>query len=103
MIQGTNPTHTFLVNIDVTKINKVRISYEQHGKIVVVKEKGDCILQCIDDVNQIATYLSQAETMKFDAPGIARIQMHALTNNGDALVSNPVAEPVHILLNKVVL
>ena len=99
MFQGTTPTHRFNVDIDTALISKLRISYEQNGKIVLTKEKEDCTLNGYT----ITTKLDQEETIKFDAPGNVRIQLHVITTSGDSLVTKPVSVPVYILLDKVVL
>ena len=99
MIQGTTPTHTFNVDINTNLISKIRISYEQNGKIVLHKEKEDCELTA----NAITVKLTQEETLKFFAPSNVRIQLHALTTSNDSLVSKPIKVPAHILLDKVVL
>lgn len=98
MIQGTTPVHAFHVGIDTDLIDKVRISYEQNGKIVLRKEMEDCQ---IDD-GSVTTKLTQEDTLKFDAPGNVRIQIHALIGE-ESIVSKPVSVPVYILLDKVVL
>ena len=99
MIQGTTPTHKFNVDIDTSLIAKLHISYEQNGKIVLRKEKKDCTF----DGNTIITKLDQEDTIKFDAPGNVRIQLHALTDSDESLVTMPFSIPVYILLDKVVL
>lgn len=99
MIQGTTPTHKFNIDIETGLIDKLRISYEQNGKIVLSKEREDCTLTG----NTITTKLSQEETIMFDAPGNVRIQLHATTASGDSMVTKPVSVPVYILLDKVVL
>ena len=99
MIQGTTPKHTFNLDIKTELIDKLRISYEQNGKIILSKEKKDCTI----GESAISTSLTQEETLKFDAPGNARIQLHATTTNGKALVTRPLSVPVYILLDKAVL
>ena len=99
MIQGTTPTHKFNLDIDTGLISKLRISYEQNGKIVLYKEKEDCDFTA----NAITVKLTQEETLKFDAPGNARIQLHAVTPSGDSMATKPMSVPVYILLDKVVL
>jgi hypothetical protein len=99
MIQGTTPTHKFNLDIPTNTISKVRISYEQHGKIVLHKEKDDCELTA----NAITVKLTQEETLKFIAPENVRIQLHVLTEGNDSLVSRPIKLPAYILLDKVVL
>jgi hypothetical protein len=98
MIQGTTPTHKFFIDIATNLIDKLRISYEQNGKIVLRKETEDCQ---IDD-GSVTTKLTQEDTLKFDAPGNVRIQIHALMGS-ESLVSKPVSVPVYILLDKAVL
>lgn len=98
MIQGTTPTHKFHVDIKATDITELRISYEQNGKIVLTKGKEDCAFED----KAIVTRLTQEETLKFDAPGNVRIQIHALIGE-ESIVSKPVSVPVYILLDKVVL
>lgn len=99
MFQGTTPTHKFKVDINTNLINKLRISYEQNGEIVLRKEKKDC--QMSGDT--IALKLTQEETLKFNAPSNVRVQLHALTTDGNSLATTPVSVPVYILLDKVVL
>lgn len=99
MIQGTTPTHKFNLDIDTSLISKIRISYEQNGKIVLYKEKDDCDITA----NAIEVKLTQEETLKFDAPGNVRIQLHALTHSEESLATKPMSVPVYILLDKVVL
>ena len=98
MIQGTTPVHAFHVDIDTSQISVVRISYEQNGKIVLYKETPDCDFAD----GTIGVKLTQEETLKFDAPGNVRIQIHALIGD-ESIVSKPVSVPVYILLDKVVL
>lgn len=99
MIQGTTPTHKFNLDIATSLIDKIRISYEQNGKIVLYKEKDDCELTA----NAITVKLTQEETLKFDAPGNVRIQLHAVTPTGESMATKPMSVPVYILLDKVVL
>lgn len=98
MIQGTTPKHTFNIDFKTELIDKLRISYEQNGKIILSKEREDCYF----GETVISTFLTQEETLKFDAPGNVRIQIHALVGD-NSLVSKPVSVPVYILLDKVVL
>ena len=99
MIQGTTPTHTFNLDIDTSLISKIRISYEQNGKIVLFKERKDCEITA----NAITVKLTQEETLKFDAPGNVRIQLHVVTPSGESIATMPMSVPVYILLDKVVL
>ena len=99
MIQGTTPTHKFDIGIITDLISKLRISYEQNGKIVLSKDKDECTL----GENFVTTKLTQEETLMFSAPGTVRIQLHARTTGGDALVTRPITVPVYILLDKAVI
>lgn len=99
MTQGSTPLHTFVLPFDAAIIQAVRISYEQKGKIVLVKETKDVS----KSGNALALNLTQEETLLFDALVPVRIQLHVLTTGGAAMPSKPKTVPVHILLNKKVI
>lgn len=96
MIQGTTPTHKFHLPFNADNIKKVRISYEQNGKIVLTKEMKDCE----QDGECLMTTLTQEETLKFDANVNVRIQLHVLNGNDNAIASKPISVPVYVLLDK---
>lgn len=96
MIQGTTPTHKFNMDMHTDLIDAIRATYEQNGKVVLEKETEDFTLSG----NTAKVKLTQEETMLFDAPSSARIQLHVRTTNGNAFVARPITTPVYILLNK---
>ena len=96
MIQGTTPTHKFNLDISTDLIEEMRVTYEQNGKVVLEKETEDITMEG----SSAEVKLTQEETMLFDAPASARIQLHVRTNGDEALVARPIPVPVHILLNK---
>ena len=96
MIQGTTPTHKFHLPFNADYIKKVRISYEQNGKIVLTKEMTDCE----QDGECLMTTLTQEETLKFDANVNVRIQLHVLNHEDKAIASKPISVPVYVLLDK---
>ena len=98
MFQGTTPTHKFMTDISTDLISKVRIIYEQNGKVVLTKHKEDCTLEG----RTITTKLTQEDTLKF-ATGSARVQLHVRVTNGDAFTNKPITVPVYILLDKAVI
>ena len=96
MIQGTTPTHKFNLDISTDLVSEIRASYEQNGKIVLEKGTEDFAMSG----NLAEVKLTQEETMQFEAPASARIQLHVRTTDDNALVARPINIPVHILLNK---
>lgn len=96
MIQGTTPTHRFNLDISTDLVSEIRASYEQNGDIVLEKETEDFAMYG----STAEVKLTQEETMLFEAPAPARIQLHLRTTDDNALVARPIDIPVHILLNK---
>lgn len=99
MRQGTTPTHTFNVDIDTSTIAKLNITYAQHGNVVLSKKAANCSIT----QGAIQVSLTQQETLKFRAGTKTDIQLHILTTDGEALVSDVYSVPVDILLSKEVL
>ena len=96
MIQGTTPTHKFNLDISTDLVSEIRASYEQNGNIVLEKQTEDFVMSG----NTAEVKLTQEETMLFEAPSSARVQLHIRTTDDNALVARPITTPVHILLNK---
>lgn len=99
MIQGTTPTHRFNIPLDASVIQRVRITYAQQGKVLLVKEDADCRL----DGSTIELKLTQEETLLFDEFSSVQIQVRVLTTGGDALASELIRVPCGAILDKEVL
>lgn len=95
MTPGTTPTHYFHLPQGI-EAKKLRITYEQGGKIVLQKETKDCAIK----ENSVEVKLSQADTLRFDSNTVVRIQLKLLTTGGDALVSNLIKKTTNIVLDK---
>lgn len=96
MVQGSTPLHFFTLPFDTQMIQSLRITYEQKKKVVLSKEIEDVSF----DGKQIGLWLTQEETLEFEAVTPVRIQLHVLTAGGRSLVSKPVSVPVHALLDR---
>lgn len=86
MRRGTTPTHRFnlLNDVDVIKqIAKLRIAYAQQGSIVMTKDESDAELVG----RTVKIKLTQEETLAFRANRDVEIQLKALTESGDVLIS----------------
>lgn len=84
MIRGTTPTHTFNIPFDVSLIDKVRVTYSQCDRVVLMKSMEDCRFEG----NAIVLKLSQDDTLLFDELKVVRIQLSVLTMGGDCLKSD---------------
>lgn len=81
---GTTQTHTFELPFDAVTISKVRVLYEQKGKLVLQKTEEDCTLEN----NILSVRLTQEDTFNFNHSTDVKIQIRVLTTNGEALASD---------------
>lgn len=99
MLKGTTPTHIFHVDIDVSVIKEVKITYSQKNNVILTKRTEDCT---IED-GMISTRLSQEDTFMFEPNSHVTIQVRVLTLGGDALTSNLMMRTVGMCLDDEVL
>lgn len=99
MIRGTTPTHTFEVPFVKEEIKTVKITYSQNDNICFSKRTEDCE---IED-GKISVKLTQEDTFKCKLNAIVSIQMRILTQDGDALSSELLADTVQKSLDDEVL
>ena len=99
MYRGTTPTHTFYVDIDPELIKKIKITYSQQDKEVIVKRTEDCTIEN----NAITTRLTQEDTFQFQCKMIVEIQVRVLTTDGEVRTSDPLAVTVKKCLDEEVL
>lgn len=83
MRQGTTPTHTFTLPFNTEVISKVRVLYAQNGKLKIVKTEADAVM----DGNTVSVKLTQEDTFLLRTSFTTDIQLRALTQNRDSLVS----------------
>ena len=88
MIRGTTPTHTFALPISLSEFKNIRIVYAQDSTVILKKELQSCHI--VD--NTITVTLTQEETLKFSHKKPVRIQIKALTVNGEV-----VSTPIHVV------
>lgn len=99
MMQGTTPTHTFVIPFETSIIDNVRVLYAQNDKVILTKNKEDCTL----DDNTIITRLTQEETFLFDNKSPVKIQLRVKTVGGDALITRKYTVSIGKCLDKEVL
>ena len=99
MIQGTTPTHTFKMPLDISNISKLRVSYAQNGQVVITKELSDFTVES----DTITTKLTQEDTLKFRGGVDVQIQIRVLTSGGDSIASNVMRVSCGTILDRTVL
>lgn len=83
MIRGTTPTHRFYLPFGRDEIRALRVTYAQHGEVVLVCEGDDCR---IED-GMVELLLTQEQTLRFGADAPVQIQLRVLTDKGEAYAS----------------
>jgi hypothetical protein len=77
MIQGTTPTHTFKLPIEVGNVRDVMIAYVQNRQVVFSKETKDCVLT----ESKVQVDLTQEDTFSLSHLADVTIEFMALTSN----------------------
>ena len=114
MIRATTPKHIFLFEpyTDPADFAKILITYTQGDKIVLEKTKDDLTMETIIDegTNELLGYkawfrMTQEETKLFQANSgkNVKVQVRALTVEGEALASDKRIVTVQDVLNDEVL
>jgi hypothetical protein len=96
---GTTPTHEFTIPFDVSLVDKLKITYSQNGKEVLVKYAEDCKF----DGNTVSVTLSQEDTFLFKECENALIQMRVKAKDGGVHGSDVGTIPVLRCLDREVL
>lgn len=97
MIRGTTPTLTFNLPCAVSLIQSLYITFEdKSGETVLEKTLADC--DTAD--NSVSVTLTQEETLLFKERTEIRLQVRALTTEGDAVASRIYTMPVKEILKE---
>lgn len=84
MKRFTTPHFTFeFEDFDFSLIKCLRVYFEQKGELILTKKTEHCTF----DGNTIEVKLTQEETALFDCTKYARIQLHILTVEGEAVLT----------------
>lgn len=109
MYRATTPKHTFLfdVNPDET-FSTILITYAQNNGIVLEKGKEDLTFTEGTMVNDKAVFgaylrLTQEEANLFDNRSVVKVQVRAVTLDGEVIASKIMSIPVNDVLNDEVL
>ena len=109
MYRATTPRHTFVFDVDpIETFKTILITYGQCGRIILEKGKEDLSeveTETAGGKTLYSTYLqlTQGETRKFNTKGNVKVQIRALTVNGEALASEMMDVSVWEVLNDEVL
>ena len=90
IIQGTTPTHTFTLPYDTSTLKRVRFVYSQRGQIKVIKDTADAESAVDLEGPKAKAKLTQEETFKFEPDVVVQLILRVLTEDCDALESDPV-------------
>jgi hypothetical protein len=89
--------------VDPSDFKTILITYVQDDTIVLEKHKNDLIIIEVGDVYEASLRLTQEETKLFNSQSSVKVQVRALTYNGDALASEKMTVNVFSVLNDEVL
>lgn len=108
MYRATTPRHVFIFEkIDPSTFKELNIYYAQQGIELLRKTKDDCSFSVreTDDATEylVIVKLTQEETKLFKARYSVKIQIRALTQDGDALATEEYEIPVYNVINDEVL
>ena len=95
MYRGTTPTHTFTLPFDAALVEKLRITYAQAGREILVKSDGDLSIEG----NVVTVQLTQEETLAFRCNREVEMQIAARTPDGDVIKSTILRTKVARCLN----
>lgn len=99
IFQGSTPTNEISIPFPKNLIDKVVVTYEQDGNIVLEKYTDDLT---ISDYS-VTAELNQEETLRFEADKMVVIQIKVKTTDGDVIPSDKMYASVYEVLNKEVL
>ena len=96
MIQGTTPTHTFILPFPSNLVQDVIVTYVQNNQIILEKHTSDCIWL----ENAIRINLTQEDTFLFSHLHLLKIEFKILTFDNKVLAKNFRNIPIEEALNK---
>jgi hypothetical protein len=81
MIQGTTPTHTFNLPLEVVNVRDVKIAYVQNRQVVFRKGTKDCVLT----ESKVQVDLTQQDTFSLSHLATYDIEFKAFTLNNKVI------------------
>ena len=109
MYRATTPKHTFCFDVNAEDtFNTILITYVQDGEIVFEKGKSDLTFlegEVVDGKTVFAAYLrlTQEETKLFNNRSPVKVQVRAVSINGEVVASKIMSVPINDVLNDEVL
>lgn len=98
MVRATTPLQEFTFDVDPSTLSRILITYKQEEEIILQKTENDLTFS-----GNVASFrMSQDEANSF-TPGTCRVQVRALTSDGEALAGDIESVRVSDVLNDEVL
>ena len=101
MYRGTTPTITFNLDLDVSNIVKLIVTFAQNGKIVFERNENQCAINT--EENSISLTLTEEETLSLKPNSDLSVQIRFALNNGVKGVSRIASTYVENILHDGVL
>ena len=83
MKRFTTPHFIFTLPFETSLIKSLKVYFQQNDKLILEKETEHCEMEECD----IKLRLTQEETALFDSEKHAKVQLHVLTVDGEAMTS----------------
>lgn len=97
MRPGETPKHTLNIkNFNMTLIDKVRVTYDQFGKVILQKEKPDVHIEN----GKLWVKLTQEESLRFKDGQPFKIQWSITTTGGECFRTPPFTVPCEETIDK---
>lgn len=109
MVRGASHLHKFYINLSLTEIAAIELTYSQNGEVILKKVDTDMDYDSVEEC--LSVRLSQEDTLKFHPVGIPAsvkdslitLQLKFLGMDGYVYVSKPMQERLYDVLNDEVL
>ena len=101
MYRGTTPTLKFKLDIDISRITDLIVSFSQGGEVLLSKEKSEVLFE--PETNSILVALTQEETLSFESNKDLHIQIKLKTDNNKVSSSKYINTYVNETLEETIL
>lgn len=95
MYRGTTPTLNITLNIEVSTIKELYISFSQYGVVLIEKTLDDCTIL---GEKELTITLTQEETLKLRDDCKVKSQIRAILNSGEVAASDIKESSVNAIL-----
>ena len=100
MRRGTTPRYKIKLPFDIkTVVSDLRVTFEQENVEVLTKKLEDCTV----DRDILSVWLTQEETLSFNANILVKVQVKILEHDGNVVSHQPRLESCKEILNEEIL